>query len=318
MTPSATAAGGRPSVTVRAPAKVNLALRVGPLLDDGFHDLATVFHAISIYEEVTATVGDPGRGIVIDVEGEGAGLVPRDDGNLAWRAAELIAEALGVAPDVHLRLVKGIPVAGGMAGGSADGAAALLACDTLWHGGLHRDDLVPLAAALGSDVPFSLHGGTAVGTGRGDRVTPVLARGAFHWVVAISDIGLSTPEVYAECDRMRRGRAIEAPELPDDLMSALRAGDAAALGAALCNDLQEPALSLRPGLRRVLDAGIDAGALGGLVSGSGPTCVFLARDDEHALDLTMALTAAGVAGQVRRAVGPAHGARVVTSEPVLR
>lgn len=318
MTPHAAAREHHAPVTVRAPAKVNLGLTVGPLLDDGFHDLATVYHAVSLYEEVTATATEPGSGITLEVVGEGAAGVPTDDGNLAWRAAELVAEALGVRPDVHLLLAKGVPVAGGMAGGSADGAAALLACDTLWQGALHRDDLVPLAAALGSDVPFALHGGTAIGTGRGDRVTPVLARGTFHWVVAVSDVGLSTPEVYAECDRMRAGRPVARPEVSDELMAALRAGDAAALGVALSNDLQAPALSLRPSLHGVLDAGAAAGALGGVVSGSGPTCVFLARDDEHALDVSASLADAGVCRSVRRAVGPVHGARVVATESVLR
>ncbi len=227
--------------------------------------------------------GRAGFGIRITVEGEGAGVVPDDESNLAWQAADLVAEAPGVQPDVALHLRKAIPVAGGMAGGSADGAAALVACDALWSGGLAREDFLALAAALGSDVPFAYHGGTALGTGRGDRLTSVLARGRYSWVFAVAAGGLSTPEVYRECDLLRGGGAdIPAPEVPEDLMAALRSGDAASVGAVLVNDLQPAALALRPSLRQVLETGHDYGALGSIVSGSGPTCAFLARDTDHA------------------------------------
>jgi 4-diphosphocytidyl-2-C-methyl-D-erythritol kinase len=298
-------------VVARAPAKVNLALCVGPLRDDGFHDLATVYHAVDLWDDVEATAGPAGSGIRVTVEGEGAGVVPADESNLAWQAADLVAEALGVAPDVALHLRKSIPVAGGMAGGSADGAAALVACDALWSGGLGRDDFLALAAALGSDVPFSYHGGTALGTGRGDRLTSVLARGRFAWVFAVADVGLSTPEVYRECDLLRGGSDVPPPEVPEDLMAALRSGDAQVLGASLVNDLQPAALSLRPSLRRVLETGEEHGALGGIVSGSGPTCAFLARDGEHAVDLAVSLSSSGTCRTVRTAGGPAQGARVV-------
>jgi 4-diphosphocytidyl-2-C-methyl-D-erythritol kinase len=245
--------------------------------------------------------------------GEGAGVadVPVDRSILAAAAAVALAERAGIEPQVRLHLTKSIPVAGGMAGGSADAAAALVACDALWQTGLSRNDLLELAAGLGSDVPFSLVGGTALGTGRGEVLTPVLARARFEWVVAIADGGLSTPEVYAECDRLRAGRVLPHPRVSDALMSALRSGDADALGAALHNDLQEAACSLRPSLRRTLETGEDAGALGGIVSGSGPSVVFLASSPEHAIDLAVALTATGTCQAVRRAHGPVAGARLV-------
>lgn len=300
-------------VTVRVPAKVNLHLSVGPLRADGFHELVTVFHAVSLHDEVTAT---PARGLSVAVRGEGAGAVPLDGRNLLWRAAVLLAERAGVAPAVHLEAVKGIPVAGGMAGGSADAAGALVACDALWGTGLDRAELLELAADLGSDVAFALTGGTALGTGRGERLTPVLATGRWHWVLAVAADGLATPAVYAELDRMRLlGDPPSAGE-PDRLINALRTHDPSALGRLLASDLQAAAVSLRPELRRTLRVGLDLGALGGVVSGSGPTCAFLARTREAAIRLAAALSGAGVCRTVRVVYGPVSGARVVTGDEV--
>lgn len=299
------------SVTARAPAKVNLHLAVGPPRPDGFHEVATAYHAISLYDEVTATWGGELRVSVTGADGVAVDDVPTDESNLALRAVTALADFVGMSPDVGLHITKGIPVAGGMAGGSADAAAALVACDALWQTGLTRAELAGLAASLGSDVPFSLAGGTALGTGRGEVLTPVLARGRFHWVVALADGGLSTPAVYAECDRLRADQDIPEPGVSDALMSALRQGDADALGAALHNDLQEAALSLRPELRQALDTGRAAGALGALVSGSGPTVVMLARSPEHAMDLAVALSATGTCRAVKRASGPVAGARLL-------
>lgn len=309
------------SVSVRVPGKVNLQLSVGGLRPDGYHDLVNVLHAVSLYDELSAR---PGFGVSVTVSGTGpegsegsegpAGSVPLDGDNLAVRAAYALAEVAGVPADVALHISKGIPVAGGMAGGSADAAAALLACDQLWGCGLGRVELDRLAARLGADVPFALSGGTAVGVGRGDRLTPALARGRFHWVLAVADGGLPTPAVYAECDRLRGSRRAGEPELSAALMSALRTGDAVGLGQALSNDLQPAALSLRPALRMTLGAGREHGALGALVSGSGPTCAFLARDEEHSIDLAVALSGAGVCRTVRRATGPVPGARLTTAK----
>jgi 4-diphosphocytidyl-2-C-methyl-D-erythritol kinase len=298
-------------VTVRVPAKLNLHLSVGQTRPDGFHELVTVFHAVSLYDEVTAT---PARDLSVGISGEGADELSTARDNLVWRAAVLLAERAGVQPAVRLDLVKGIPVAGGLAGGSADAAATLVACDALWGTGLERAELVELAADLGSDVAFSLTGGTALGTGRGERLTPVLAAGRWHWVLAVAGEGLATPDVYGELDRLRATVELPAAGAPDRLINALRAHDPAALGALLANDLQAPALALRPDLRRTLRVGMDLGALGAVVSGSGPTCAFLSRSREAAVRLAAALAGAGVCRTVRVAYGPVPGARVVADE----
>jgi 4-diphosphocytidyl-2-C-methyl-D-erythritol kinase len=211
---------------------------------------------------------------------------------------------------VHLHISKAIPVAGGMAGGSADAAAALLACDALWGTRVAPEELHYLAAELGSDVPFALMGGTAIGRGRGESLTPVLTRGTLHWAFAVFEGGLSTPVVYARCDDMR-GPDVPSPQISDALLSALATGDAPAVGRALRNDLQPAAISLRPELADVLEVGEDYGALGQIVSGSGPTCAFLARDEDHALDIAVALTGTGLCRTVKRARGPVPGARVL-------
>ena len=304
---------------MHAPAKVNLELRVGPLQDDGYHPLVSVFQAVSLFEEVVASTTASGTGISVTVRGPGAAQVPTDGSNLAVRAARLLAERAGVEPAAHLSLRKAAPVAGGMAGGSADAAATLLACDLLWDAGLSREELLALAAELGSDVPFALVGGTALGTGRGDRVTPVLARGEFHWVLALAETGLSTPAVYAEHDRLVAAAAAVPdlePRVSDDLAAALLAGDPVSLGACLSNDLQAAALSLRPELRAVVRLGEEHGALGILLSGSGPTVALLASGSDQALELAVALTASGVAADVRRVTGPVPGARQVESAAV--
>lgn len=294
-------------VTARAPAKINLTLGVGPRRPDGYHEIATVYQAVSLSDEV---VVGPAEGIEVAVEGPGAEQVPLDGSNLVVRAARLLAERTGVHDGAAIRIRKGIPVAGGMAGGSADAAATLLACDVLWGTGLSRGELGGFAAELGSDVPFCLFGGTAVGSGRGERLSPVLARGEHHWVVVLAEEGLSTPAVFAELDRLRAGQEVPDPQVPAALMQALRGGDPDALAAELVNDLQPAALSLLPSLRRTLDLGRDCGALAGIVSGSGPSVAFLVRGPEHALDLAVGLTAAGRVRDVHRLHGPVPGARI--------
>lgn len=299
------------AVHVRVPAKINLALHVGPPGRDGYHELATVFQAVSLFDDLVASPADE---VQVEVRGTDSTSVPTDGRNLAVRAARLLADSTGTEAGVHLRIVKRIPVAGGMAGGSADAAASLLACDALWRTGLARDELREMAAELGSDVPFALLGGTALGTGRGDQLTPALARGEYHWVLAMAGLELSTPRVYAECDRLRTGRVLPEPSVSPAMMQALRSGDAAALGQQMTNDLQPAALSLVPDLERTLEVGRSEGALGSVVSGSGPTVAFLVLDAEAALDLSVALTASGACEQVERVTGPVHGARLV--EPV--
>lgn len=300
-------------VTVRVPGKINLELVVGPLREDGYHELATIYHAVGIYDYVTATEADDWS---VQVSGATAEGVPSNGKNLALKAAKRLARRFGVEGAVALTIDKNIPVAGGMAGGSADAAAALVACEALWELQLTRDELEPIAAELGSDVPFLLHGGTAIGSGRGERLAPVLARGELHWVLWVSpEAGLSTPEVYAECDRLRAaaGEQVADPAPSGELMAALRTMQAAEVGAALRNDLQEAAISLRPVLREVLEAGTTLGAQGAVVSGSGPTVVFLVGTQAAAIDLSVGLAARGPAGDIRRATGPVAGAQVITS-----
>ncbi len=301
------------SVTVRVPGKVNLYLAVGDRRDDGYHELTTVFHAVSLLDEVTVRNADV---LSVEMSGEGVESLPTDERNLAWRAAELMAEHVGRAPDVAISIEKAIPVAGGMAGGSADAAAVLVAINTLWELGVPRRDLHALAAQLGSDVPFALHGGTALGTGRGEELATVLARSTFHWVLAFADDGLSTPAVFSEIDRLRdtAGAGRDRPPRLDDpepVLAALASGDPAELAPLLGNDLQPAALSLDPALRRTLRAGADVGALAGIVSGSGPTCAFLCTSVATAIDVGAQLAGAGVCRTVRVASGPVHGARVV-------
>lgn len=300
-------------VVVRVPGKVNLQLAVGPLDSDGYHEVTTVFQAISLFDDVTVKYGPANSGITLSVSGATSAGVPVDDSNLAYKAAKLMVTKYGLAEDLVIHLKKEIPVAGGMAGGSADAAGVLVGIDALFELGLSRDELENIASQLGSDVPFSISGGIAIGTGRGDQITPALSRGNYYWVLALAGQGLSTPAVYQECDRLREGLTISRPQVGDEMMQALRAGDAVALGKALSNDLQAAACSLRPALRLVLDVGRDYGALGGIVSGSGPTVAFLVEDDEKSLDLTVALSASGVVSGVVRATGPVHGARVVST-----
>ena len=298
-------------VVVRVPGKVNLHLGVGPLDPDGYHEVTTIFQAIALYDDVTVKFGASETGIVLALTGSTAAGVPADSTNLAYRAAALMIERYSLTPDLSIHLKKEIPVAGGMAGGSADATGVLAGIDALFELGLSRDELERIAAELGSDVPFSIAGGIAIGRGRGDQITPVLSRGSYHWVLALAGSGLSTPAVYGECDRLREGLDISRPQVNDAMMQALRAGDAQAVGSALSNDLQAAACSLRPALRLVLDVGMDYGAYGGIVSGSGPTVAFLVSDEEKALDLTVALSASGVVAGVIRASGPTHGARVI-------
>ena len=294
--------------TARAPAKINLALHVGPKDADGFHEVATTYQAVSLDELVTAEDADE---LTVEVTGADAALVPTDKSNLAIKAAIALAKHVRRPPGVRLTITKQVPVAGGMAGGSADAAAALIACDALWQTHLDRATLLAIGATLGSDVPFALTGGTAIGTGRGDRLTVTMVRGQSHWVLAIAERGLSTAEAYANLDRLRAGHDVAAPQVDVPVTAALAAGDQVGLGRALVNDLEPAALALRPELRKTLAAGRDAGALGGIVSGSGPTCAFLARDAEHALDLAVALSATGVCRTVKRVVGPVPGAQLV-------
>jgi 4-diphosphocytidyl-2-C-methyl-D-erythritol kinase len=303
------------AVHARAPGKINVFLKVGALLDDGYHDVAIAYQAVSLYEDVRATAADD-----FSVELSGTvdlSRVPTDASNIAIKAARLLARTTGYRGGVHLHIDKHVPVTGGMGGGSADAAATLLACDTLWGTQLPRERMLELAGQLGADVPFALTGGTAIGTGRGDQLSPALAKGQFQWVLALADYGLSTPAVYQELDRHRDRHAQDifpasvAPTVDTNVLQALRAGDPRMLADTLYNDLQAPALHLQPRLSEVLELGESNGALAGVISGSGPTVAFLAADLDGALELQIALSAAQLT--VVRATGPVHGARILSA-----
>ncbi|MFG1911647.1 4-(cytidine 5'-diphospho)-2-C-methyl-D-erythritol kinase [Kribbella sp. NPDC048928] len=298
-------------VTVRAPAKINLGLSVGPPRPDGFHPVATVYQAVALYDDVTAVLRDDDGEVSVEISGDFADGVPTDETNLAVRAAQLLQAEYDVDEGVDLTIRKTIPVAGGMAGGSTDAAATLVACNRLWGLQLTQTELQHHAAELGSDVPFCLVGHTALGQGRGEQVTEVMSRGTFHWVFAIADGGLSTPEVYGQLDRMRPLRRVEPPQVRPELLSALLSGSAAALAVALSNDLQAAALALRPELGDTLQFGLDHGALAAQISGSGPTCLFLAADSRNAVDLAVDLAESGLCRMVRQAEGPVPGARIL-------
>ncbi len=299
-------------VVTRAPGKINLQLSVGPLQADGYHPVATVFQAVSLFDDVRISFAEK-SGISLKASGKVSELLPLDKNNLAFKAAELMCKKFDITDGLEIALTKEIPIAGGMAGGSADAGATIVGIDALFGLGLSRSEMEKIGSELGADIPFTISGGTAIGTGRGDQITPVLSRGNYNWVLALSSSGLSTPAVYQECDRLREGLQVAPPHISDSLMQALGAGDAVALGKALSNDLQPAACSLKPALRLILDVGMDYGALGGLVSGSGPTVAFLAENEDHALDLVVALTSSGVVGNVVRAAGPVPGARVIES-----
>ena len=301
-------------VTVRVPGKINLQLSVGPRRRDGYHDIATVFQAVSIFDDVKVALSeqsDRKERFAIAIKADHPHGIPTDKGNLAYIAAELMYRRYELDDPIDITIEKRIPVAGGMAGGSANAAGVIVAIDALFSLGLSRSEMEEIGAEIGSDVPFSIAGGTAIGTGRGEQLTPALARGNYSWVLALSSNGLSTPAIYGECDRLREGMDISPPQVSEALMHALRSADAKALGKALQNDLQPAACSIRPALRLILDVGMDYGALGGIVSGSGPTVAFLAEDEDHALDLVVALTSSGVVGNVVRASGPVVGATVI-------
>lgn len=296
------------SATVRAPAKINLHLGVGAPRPDGFHPLVTVYQAIGIYDDVTARDADTWWLGVTVADHIALGSVPQDGQNIVDRAADLLAAHHGIARLADVMITKAIPVAGGMAGGSADAAAALVALDRLWGAETSDEDLLALAAQLGSDVPFALVGGTALGTGRGEVVTPVADEGTWWWVVVPSAEGLSTPEVYRHFDRLFPDAPAQ-PAEPTGLLAALASREPVRLARALHNDLQDPAIDLRPELGELIERGEAAGALRGIVSGSGPTCVFLCDSQDGAFEVLAGLSNDHDVALV--ATGPVAGAHVV-------
>ncbi|AZZ39990.1 4-(cytidine 5'-diphospho)-2-C-methyl-D-erythritol kinase [Acidipropionibacterium jensenii] len=308
MASNARVTPGAPPVMVRVAAKVNLALGVGPLGEDGYHPLTTVFEAVGIYDQISVSARSDDE-IHVSVEGPQADLVPADETNLAHRAARLMRERwAGSDLGADIQILKSIPVAGGMAGGSADAAGTLLACSVLWDLDTGPDDLLQLGADLGSDVPFALTGGVALGRGRGDHLVPVISRGTHHWVFATAAEGLSTPQVYRHFDELG-GAGGEL--MSTALIAALTSGDIDAVAHRLGNDLQDAALDLRPELAEVLRAGEEAGALAGLVSGSGPTVAFLVPDEATGRTIATGLAELDQVETTRVARGPVPGAQLL-------
>lgn len=296
--------GAALTLRVRVPAKVNLHLAVGSRRPDGYHDVVSILQTVSLHDALRVHCPDTGLAqhpaarrhmgvqLTLDQDGVAEG-VPVDGTNLTTVAAERLMARLGIGtpgvlrsagtdgPWARLHLTKRIPVGAGMAGGSADAAAALVGLNVLWDGGLDASELREVAATIGADVPFCLVGGTALATGIGTAVARVLTRGGAHWVIGIDRAPLSTAAVYAAFDELDA----PAPSAPDLMLHALRTGDLDTLAAALLNDLEPAAIRLRPALADRREAMLAAGALAAMVSGSGPTMLGLARDALHARQL---------------------------------
>ena len=272
-------------ISVSAPGKINIFFKVGALQENGFHEVLSVYQALDLRETVTVTSADNWQ---VSVSGalsaDQIAAVPTGEENLVVRAAKSIAELAGLEDPhpVNFEITKNVPVAGGMGGGSADAAAALLAVDELWCTGVDGESLLHKAAELGADIPFALIGGTAIGVGKGDDLEPIDDVNQLHWVLVPMDVGLSTPRVYAKLDEIRAARGenpelVATPSKPRELISALQFGDAREVARYLHNDLQEAAVALMPELSITMHAGLAAGALAAMVSGSGPTVAMLAE-----------------------------------------
>jgi 4-diphosphocytidyl-2-C-methyl-D-erythritol kinase len=288
------------TLRARAAAKVNLGLYVGPLGTDGrYHEVVSVLQSIAIWDELEVEVVPEGLGL--EVEGEG---LPPDETNLVLVAARELARRSRDLPGARFRLRKGIPVSAGLGGGSADGAAALIALDRLWGLHLPAVNLHTMAAEVGSDVPFCIAGGTMVATGRGDKVREVSGRGTTWWVVGIDHERLATEEVYDHFDELHLATPLDG-RWPDELLDALAAGDVERLGAWLHNDLEPAAFDLLPALAKSKQRLLDAGAVGAVMSGSGPTMLGLCRDEDHATQVARAARSAFARTEVTR--GPVPG-----------
>lgn len=313
-------------VGVRVPAKINLFLAVRGRRPDSMHEIVTILHTVELYDRLdvhlegsrTACFHPAARRLMeVELEHDAGGEVPSDERNLIVRAGRLLADRLGPharsetsevdRPVTRIELGKAIPVAAGMAGGSADAAGTLVALNELWDCRLSAEELRDLAIELGADVPFCVAGGTALATGTGASTAQVLSRGHYHWVVGIDDQPLSTAEVYRAWDEHCEPSEVE----PDAVLHALRTEDPEALGAALHNDLQEAVYALRPELRDRRQAFMDADALGAVVTGSGPTIIALAADRGHAGDIATEIGSTFDRVEIVRS--PAGGPELLTS-----
>lgn len=298
------------AVVARAPAKINLILRVGQPDQTGYHPLTTVFQALDMWDEVTVAQAETDR---LDIDGDGdLSGVPTDSTNIVWRAVDALAEVTGHREPLHIAINKTIPVAGGMAGGSADAAATLVAVNELWQLGLSPEELEGIGRRLGADVPFSLLGGLALGEGRGDELTVLTRVNPLHCVVVTSDVTLSTPLVYSTLDDLREGVAVHLRDASGRELAAVTGAAMDGIGDILVNDLQPATLQCVPSIRGTLDAVAEAGALVSMVSGSGPTVWGACLDEAHSIEVANRMRSRGFAA--KETVSTALGAHL-TSPP---
>jgi 4-diphosphocytidyl-2-C-methyl-D-erythritol kinase len=301
-------------IRASAPAKVNLVFEVGQLEADGYHSVNSLFLALELREELTLVKGEAGTGISIYVHGDSLpeahiNAVPTDQSNLVHKTAVLFAQKLGKQiPDLQIDIRKRIPVAGGMAGGSADAAAMLVAMNEFMHlehgtPNLTIEELAAIGAELGSDVPFCLYGGMAIGTGRGEVIT-ALTDLAFetNWLLCASSKGLSTPTVYAAFDEMG------SHTLFTDLTDASAIASVHELGQQMTNDLEQAAFRLMPSLSELVDQLEQLGAIRAMVSGSGPTIAALFDSEAKAVEVSNLLKSQGLVALTAK--GQALGARL--------
>jgi 4-diphosphocytidyl-2-C-methyl-D-erythritol kinase len=297
-----------------APGKVNLFFKVGPLNDDGFHDVASLYLAVNLRETVTAQISTDYTVKVAGSLGDFQLLaVPTDETNLVVKVAGRIKAEAGTpeAIKVALGIDKHVPVAGGMGGGSADAAAALVAVNALLRAEVSPERLHDIAATLGSDVPFALAGGAAIGVGKGDVLTAVEGVAPIHLVLILDDQGLSTPAVYKRLDELRdqREEQAESPEINRNIIRALQNGNPFEIAELLHNDLEEAAISLRPDLRIKMTTALQHGAIRVMVSGSGPTILALAASEVAAMQIARSLNELGY--NAIATSGPAIGTQLV-------
>jgi 4-diphosphocytidyl-2-C-methyl-D-erythritol kinase len=284
-------------ITASAPGKINLYFAVGPKLENGYHEVCSVYLALNLREEVSVTKATD---LKIGVSGTINNLesVPTDESNLVVKAAKLVTEET-----LSFGIQKQVPIAGGMGGGSADAAASLMATSELFG-----TELPANSVALGADVPFALMGGVALGTGVGENLTPLPMHGKLHIVLIPSEGQLSTPVVYNHLDELRESAALvpdSAPTEPTELIEALKHGHVEEVAKHAHNDLQWAALSLKPELQDTIDRAKAAGALAAMVSGSGPTVFAIAKDEISANKI-----ATEFGGSAIVTTGPSAGAKI--------
>ena len=271
-----------PKLWLRTNAKVNLFLRVlGPRLD-GYHEVETILHGVKLADEIEITSTTEGD-VKVDMSLSQSvrGELPETEENVVWKAAQTLIERGALNQGIAINVLKRIPIGAGLGGGSGNAAGVLVALNELWRMGMGPSDLYDLAGSIGSDVPYCLNGGTALATSRGEELTPLPAPAAMWFVLGISHDPLFTRDVYARWrPRDNRRDVRSAP-----MTLALGGGDVAEVASLLHNDLEPVVFEMRPEIEERKESMLEAGALGALVSGSGPTIFAIARDEGHGRDI---------------------------------